>query len=461
LFDALSDRFEGIFSKLRSRGRLTDSDIDEVAREIRLALLEADVNVRVVKSFIARVKEAAVGAELSQSLSPAQQVIKIVHDELVQTLGGEAGKLTMSSKPPTVIMLAGLQGSGKTTAAGKLARLLKSQGLQPLLVGADLQRPAAVEQLRVLSQRVEVPFYSEASDPVAVTRGALEEAARLGRNIVILDTAGRLQIDAELMDELREIAAVAQPHNTLLVVDAMTGQEAVNVAETFHESIGLDGVVLTKIDGDARGGAALSVKEVVGKPILFAGTGEKLEDFEPFHPDRMAGRILGMGDVMTLIEKAEAARIVLEGDFTLEDFLEQMQQVKKMGPISNLIGMMPGLPKEVRKAEIDDRELTKVEAIIQSMTPAERQNPTVIKASQRNRIANGSGTTTSDVNQLLKQFKQVQQMMKGFGGMAGGGKKKGKKGKRPRLSDLRALQQGGGMPDLQSLQDLPRGGGLS
>jgi signal recognition particle subunit SRP54 len=464
VFDALSDRFEGIFTRLRGRGRLSEGDIDEVAREIRLALLEADVNVRVVKSFISRVKEAAVGAELSKSLSPAQQVIKIVHDELVQTLGGEAGKLAMSPKPPTVVMLAGLQGSGKTTAAGKLARLLKSQGLQPLLVGADLQRPAAVEQLRVLAQRVDVPFYSESSDPVAVARGAIDEAARLGRNIVIVDTAGRLQIDAELMDELREIEAAVQPHNTLLVVDAMTGQEAVNVAETFHESIGLDGVVLTKIDGDARGGAALSVKEVVGKPILFAGTGEKLEDFEPFHPDRMASRILGMGDVLTLIEKAEEAfdedqkakaeRIVLEGQFTLEDFLEQMQQVKKMGPISNLIGMMPGIPKEVKKAQIDDSELVKIEAIIQSMTLEERRNPTVVNGSRRTRIARGSGTTTSDVNQLLKQFKQVQQMMRSFGGGAGGAKK-GKKGKRPRLSDLRALQQMEGLPELPGAGKLP------
>jgi signal recognition particle subunit SRP54 len=467
VFDALSDRFDGIFTRLRNRGRLTDKDIDEVAREIRLALLEADVNVRVVKAFITRVKERAVGAEVSKSLSPAQQVIKIVHDELVNTLGGETGKLAMSSKPPTVVMLAGLQGSGKTTAAGKLARLLKSQGLQPLLVGADLQRPAAVEQLRVLAQRVDVPFYSQASDPVEVARAAMEEASRLGRNVVIVDTAGRLQIDSELMDELRRVAAVVQPHNTLLVVDAMTGQEAVNVAETFHESIGLDGVVLTKIDGDARGGAALSVKEVVGKPILFAGTGEKLEDFEPFHPDRMASRILGMGDVMTLIEKAEEAfddeqkakaeRIVLEGQFTLEDFLEQMQQVKKMGPLSNLVGMMPGLPKEVRKAEIDDREIVKIEAIIQSMTPDERRNPNAIKASHRTRIANGSGTTTSDVNQLLKQFKQVQQMMKGFGGSLGGGKK-GKKGKRPKLSDLRALRQMEGLPELP---DLPGAGRLS
>jgi signal recognition particle subunit SRP54 len=468
VFDALSDRFEGIFTRLRNRGRLSESDIDEVAREIRLALLEADVNVRVVKAFIARVKADAVGAELSKSLSPAQQVIKIVHDELVQTLGGEAGKLTMSPKPPTVVMLAGLQGSGKTTAAGKLARLLKSQGLQPLLVGADLQRPAAVEQLRVLAQRVDVPFYSQPSDPVDVARGSLAEAARLGRNIVIVDTAGRLQIDAELMDELRRIEAAVEPHNTLLVVDAMTGQEAVNVAEAFHEAIGLDGVVLTKIDGDARGGAALSVKEVVGKPILFAGTGEKLDEFEPFYPDRMASRILGMGDVMTLIEKAEAAfddeqkakaeRIVVEGQFTLEDFLEQMQQVKKMGSLSNLIGMMPGLPKEVRKAQVEDSEIAKIEAIIQSMTYEERRNPNLVNGSRRTRIAKGSGTTTADVNQLLKQFKQVQQMMRSFGG---GGGKKGKKGKRPKLSDLRALQQMQQMEGLADMPGLPGGGRLS
>ena len=438
MFDALQDRLDGIFTRLRNRGRLTDKDIDDVAREIRVALLEADVNVRVVRSFINRVKERAVGADLSQSLSPAQQFIKIVHEELVETLGGQTGKLTMSPKPPTVVMLAGLQGSGKTTAAGKLARLLKSQGLQPLLVGADLQRPAAVEQLRVLAGRVDVPFYSEPTAPVAVARNALAEAQRLGRNVVIVDTAGRLQIDAELMDELREIGAAVQPHNTLLVVDAMTGQEAVNVAESFHEAVGLDGVILTKIDGDARGGAALSVKEVVGRPILFAGTGEKLEDFEPFHPDRMASRILGMGDVLTLIEKAEAAfdddqkakaeEILREGTFTLEDFLEQMQQVKKMGPLQNVLGMLPGVPKEVRKTEIDDREIAKIEAIIRSMTPDERRRPEIINGSRRTRIARGSGTTSSDVNQLVKQFKQVQQMMRGFGVLGRKGKK-AKKGK--------------------------------
>jgi signal recognition particle subunit SRP54 len=439
MFDTLSDRLDGIFSRLRNRGRMTEKDIDEVSREIRVALLEADVNVRVVRAFINRVKERALGADLSNSLTPGQQFIKIVHEELVETLGGTTGKLTMSPKPPTVVMLAGLQGSGKTTAAGKLARLLKSQGLQPLLAGADLQRPAAVEQLRVLAGSVDVPFYSEATDPVSVARGAIEEAHRLGRNIVIVDTAGRLQIDTELMDELRAIDAAVEPQNTLLVVDAMTGQEAVNVAEAFNEAVGLDGVILTKIDGDARGGAALSVKEVVGKPILFAGTGEKLDEFEPFHPDRMASRILGMGDVLTLIEKVEstfeedekkrAEELLQSGRITLEDFLEQMQQVKRMGPLQNVLGMLPGMPKEIRNAEIDDREIARVEGIIRSMTPAERRKPELINGSRRSRIAKGSGVTTSEVNNLLKQFKQVQQMMKEIPGAARRTKKKGKKGK--------------------------------
>jgi signal recognition particle subunit SRP54 len=438
VFDALSDRLDGIFSRLRNRGRMTERDIDEVSREIRVALLEADVNVRVARSFIDRVKERAIGQELSQALDPGQQFIKIVHEELVESLGGTTGKLTMSPKPPTVVLLAGLQGSGKTTAAGKLARLLKSQGLQPLLAGADLQRPAAVEQLRVLAGRVDVPFYSETSDPVSVARGAIEEAQRLGRNIVIVDTAGRLQIDADLMDELHAIEAAIDPQNTLLVVDAMTGQEAVNVAAAFNETVGLDGVILTKIDGDARGGAALSVKEVVGKPILFAGTGEKLEDFEAFHPDRMASRILGMGDVLTLIEKVEstfeedekkrAEELLQSGRITLEDFLEQMQQVKRMGPLQNVLGMLPGMPKELKNAQIEDKEIARVEAIIQSMTPEERRKPELINGSRRSRIAKGSGVTTSEVNNLLKQFKQVQQMMKGMPGVAR--KMKGKKGKK-------------------------------
>jgi signal recognition particle subunit SRP54 len=435
---------------------MSEKDIDEVSREIRVALLEADVNVRVVRAFIGRVKERALGAELSSSLTPGQQFIKIVHEELVETLGGTTGKLTMRPKPPTVVMLAGLQGSGKTTAAAKLARLLKSQGLQPLLVGADLQRPAAVEQLRVLAGRVDVPFYSEASDPVRVAQGAMEEAARLGRNIVIVDTAGRLQIDEELMDELRAIGAAVQPDNTLLVVDAMTGQEAVNVAEAFNEAVGLDGVILTKIDGDARGGAALSVKEVVGRPILFAGTGEKLDEFEPFHPDRMASRILGMGDVLTLIEKVEttfeeaekqrAEEILQSGRITLEDFLEQMQQVKRMGPLSGVLGMLPGVPKEVRNAEIDDREIARIEAIIHSMTPQERRKPEIINGSRRSRIARGSGVTTNEVNNLLKQFKQVQQMMKGMPGVGRKMKgKKGKKGKGPKMPI------GGGIPGFPQL----------
>jgi signal recognition particle subunit SRP54 len=432
MFQALSDRFEGIFKKLRSRGLLTDKEIDEVARELRVALLEADVNVGVARTFIAHVKERARGAEVSKSLSPAQQVIKIVNEELVETLGGTTGKLAVASKPPSVVMMAGLQGSGKTTASAKLARLLVSQGRRPLLVGADLQRPAAVEQLRVLGERVGVPVYSDASDPVAVASAGLAEAARLGRDVVIVDTAGRLQIDTDLMHELRHVRDAVHPNDTLLVVDAMTGQEAVNVATEFDEAVGLTGVVLTKIDGDARGGAALSVKAVVGKPILFAGTGEKLEDFEAFHPDRMASRILGMGDVLTLIEKAEATfdqeemerteAKLRKGQLTLEDFLDQMRQVKKMGPIQNILGMLPGMPKELKNAELDDREIARVEAIICSMTPAERREPSIINGSRRVRIARGSGVTTQDVNGLLKQFKMVQQMMRGAA-----------KGKMPRL----------------------------
>ncbi len=402
MFDTLADRFDGIFTKLRSRGKLTDKEIDEVCRELRVALLEADVNVVVARNFIRRVKERAQGAEVAKSLSPAQQVIKIVNEELIETLGGTTGKLTTSSKPPSVVMMAGLQGSGKTTASAKLAKLLKSQNRRPLLVGADLQRPAAVEQLRVLGERIGVPVYSEPTDPVSVARGALEEAARLGRDVVIVDTAGRLQIDAELMDELRQVRDVVKPNDTLLVVDAMTGQEAVNVATEFDDAVGLTGVILTKIDGDARGGAALSVKEVVGKPILFAGTGEKLDEFEPFHPDRMASRILGMGDVLTLIEKAEATfdqeemekteQKLRKGQLTLEDFLNQMRQVRRMGPLQNVLAMLPGVPKEIKNAEIDDREINRIEAIICSMTPAERRDPSIINGSRRVRIAAGAAS---------------------------------------------------------------------
>jgi signal recognition particle subunit SRP54 len=438
MFDSLSDRFEGIFKRLRGRGRLGEPEVDEVLREIRLALLEADVNFKVVKGLIARLKEECVGADLSKSLSPAQQVIQIVHNELVATLGGETLKITYASRPPTVVLLAGLQGSGKTTAAGKLARWFKQQGRNPILVGADLQRPAAVEQLRVLANQVDVPVFSEPSDPVTVSRKGLEEAQRLGRDVLIVDTAGRLHVDEELMAEVRHVSAAVDPKYTFLVVDAMTGQDAVNVAESFHAVLEIDGVILSKLDGDARGGAALSVKDVIGRPIAFASVGEKLSDFEAFHPDRMASRILGMGDVLTLIEKAEeaydqaeaeaAAAKLQKGQFTLEDFLEQMQQIKKMGPLQNIIGMIPGIPKELKKAEIDEGELGRVEAIIRSMTPQERRDPSVINGSRRLRIAQGSGMTTTDVNQLLKQFKEMQKMMKTFG--------KGPKGRVPALPGL-------------------------
>jgi signal recognition particle subunit SRP54 len=434
MFESLSDRFDAIFTRLRGRGRLGDADVDEVLREIRVALLEADVNLTVVRGLVTRIREACVGAELSKSLTPAQQVIKIVNQELVQSLGGETLKLTFAPKPPTVVLLAGLQGSGKTTASAKLARWFKQQGRNPLLVGADLQRPAAVEQLRVLGRQVGVPVFSEPSDPVDVSARGLAEAQRIGRDVLIVDTAGRLAIDAELMDEVRRVSDVVQPHYTFLVVDAMTGQDAVNVAHAFHETLELDGVILTKLDGDARGGAALSVKEVVGRPIVFASTGEKIADFEQFHPDRMASRILGMGDVLTLIEKAEesfdadvaakAATRLQEGNFTLDDFLEQMQQIKKMGPLQGIIGMLPGVPKELKNATIDDKELARVEAIIRSMTLQERTTPSIINGSRRLRIANGSGTSTSAVNALIKQFSEAQRMFK----MAGIG---------PRLSKSR------------------------
>jgi signal recognition particle subunit SRP54 len=438
MFESLSDRFETIFRRLRGRGRLGDAEVDEVLREIRLALLEADVNFKVVKGLIARIRGDCLAADLSASLTPAQQVIKIVHQELIASLGGESLRITYASRPPTVVLLAGLQGSGKTTAAGKLARWFKQQGRNPMLVGADLQRPAAVEQLRVLGGQVGVPvwssdspgFGSAAGDPVAVATSGLEEARRLGRDVLIVDTAGRLHVDEELMDEARRISDAAAPDYTFLVVDAMTGQDAVNVAQSFHATLAIDGVILSKLDGDARGGAALSVKEVIGRPIAFASVGEKLADFETFHPDRMASRILGMGDVLTLIEKAEqaydrdqaeeAAAKLQSGRFTLEDFLDQMQQVKKMGPLQHIVGMLPGIPKELRQAEIDDRDLGRIEAIIRSMTPEERRSPEMMNGSRRLRVAKGSGATTSDVNQLLKQFKEMQKMMRMLGRAKGG-----------------------------------------
>jgi signal recognition particle subunit SRP54 len=473
MFESLSDRFDGIFKSLRGKGRLSEADVDEVLREIRLALLEADVNFTVVKGLVGRIRDRAVGADLHEALNPAQQVIDIVHQELIATLGGETIRITYAAKPPTVVLMAGLQGSGKTTTSAKLARWFKAQGRNPMLVGADLQRPAAVEQLRTLARQIDVPVYSASDEivasgvgnPVDVALSCLEEAKRLGRDVVIVDTAGRLAIDAELMEQVRQISEATNPQYTFLVVDAMTGQDAVTVAENFHATLSLDGVILTKLDGDARGGAALSVKEVVGKPIAFAATGEKLDEFDLFHPDRLAGRILGMGDVLTLIEKAkdafdeqeaeEAANRLLEGQFTLEDFLEQMAQVKKMGSLGNLMKLMPGMPKELRNTEIDDRELARIEGIIHSMTIAERRDPKLIDGSRRLRIANGSGVTTSEVNALLRQFGEMQKMMKGLGGgllgrsAAKKAKKKGKGG------GGRTTPKGGGKPTLT----LPPGGG--
>ncbi|MFN0091188.1 MAG: signal recognition particle protein [Acidimicrobiales bacterium] len=450
MFESLTDRFDGIFKRMRGKGRLSEADVDEVLREIRVALLEADVNFKVVRGLLARIRERAIGEELSRALNPGQQVIKIVGEELIQTLGGETMQLSFASRPPTVILMAGLQGSGKTTNAAKLGRWFKGQGRNPLMVGADLQRPAAVEQLRTLGRQIDVPVFSEATDPVSCARAGLAEARRVGRDVVIVDTAGRLAIDADMMDQVRRISEAVEPHYTFLVIDAMTGQDAVTTAEAFHQTLALDGVILTKLDGDARGGAALSVKEVVGRPIAFASTGEKLADFEQFHPDRLASRILGMGDILTLIEKAEdaydkaeaekAASKLLEGQFTLEDFLGQMQQLKKMGPLQGLLGLMPGLPKEVRDMQIEDRQVARIEAIIRSMTQEERSQPELIDASRRNRIAKGSGASASEVSQLIKQFSEVQRMMKRFGGLGskkirkGRDDKKGKKGKGSRVT---------------------------
>ncbi len=480
MFDTLSDRLNGIFTKLRGKGRLSDADIDATAREIRLALLEADVALPVVKAFIAALKERARGAEVHQALNPAQQVIKIVHEELVAILGGETRRLRFAKQPPTVIMLAGLQGSGKTTLAGKLARWLKGQGHQPMLVAADLQRPNAVNQLQVLGHRAGVEVFAPEAgngvgDPVKVARDAMDHARRVMRDIVIVDTAGRLGIDAEMMAQAAAIRDAVQPDEVIFVIDAMIGQDAVATAEAFRDGVGISGVVLAKLDGDARGGAALSVRYVTGQPILFASTGEKLEDFDVFHPDRMASRILGMGDVLTLIEQAEAAfdedqkqkmtAKLMEGNtFTLEDFLEQMTALRRMGPLTNILGMLPGMGQmKEQLAELDDSHFDRVTAIIRSMTPGERDNPKIINGSRRARIARGSGVTVMDVNQLLNRFVEAQKMMKQMGGMMGlptrrkatkspKNKRKGTKGgARPRTGGFPAGFPGGmpgGMPAL-------------
>jgi signal recognition particle subunit SRP54 len=453
MFDSLGDRLQGIAKRLRGKGRLTEADVDEVLAEIRTALLEADVNVGVVRDVVARIREQTIGITVSEALDPSQQIIKIVNAELVAMLGGETLKIAYSSIPPTVILMAGLQGSGKTTSAAKLARWFKSQGRQPLLVGADLQRPAAVDQLRTLGAQVGVPVFSEPGDPVNTARRGLEEARRLGKDILIVDTAGRLAIDEEMMQQVADISRAVIPKYTFLVVDAMTGQDAVSVAKAFDERLAIDGVILSKLDGDARGGAALSVKTVIGKPIAFAATGERIDAFEQFHPDRMAGRILGMGDVLTLIEQAEkvfeadqaeetAARM-LEGQFTLEDFLEQLQQLKKMGPLSGIMGMLPGMPKEMKDASIGDDQVKLTEAIIRSMTPEERRTPEIINGSRRTRIALGSGTQVADVNKLIKQFTEMQKMMKKMGGLA---KPQGKQGKgKNKVSTRQAMRELGDM----------------
>ena len=467
MFDSLSNRLDGIAKRLRGKGRLTDADVDEVMREIRTALLEADVNVQVVRAVTNRIREHAIGATKSKALDPGQQVIKAVHDELIRILGGETLRISYASKPPTVVLMAGLQGSGKTTNSAKLASWFKSQGHQPLLVGADLQRPAAVEQLRTLGAQIDVPVWSQPTDPVQVAADGLEEARRLGRDVLIVDTAGRLSIDTELMQQVRDISDAISPDYTFLVIDAMTGQDAVQTASAFHETLAIDGVIMSKLDGDARGGAALSVKEVIGRPIAFASTGERIDAFEQFHPDRMAGRILGMGDMLTLIEQAEqafekeqaeeAAARLMGGQFTFDDFLEQMQALKKMGPLSGVLGMMPGMPKELKNAEIGDDDLKPVEAIIYSMTREERARPEIINGSRRARIATGSGTSVAEVNRLVKQFSEMQKMMKKMGG---GGMPGGRKARRAAKGMKGNPFGGAGMPDMSDLESMLGGGQL-
>jgi signal recognition particle subunit SRP54 len=450
VFESLTTKLDSIFSHLRGRGKLTDTDIKDAMREIRLALLEADVNFQVVKDFVQRVREQASGQEVMRSLTPGQQVVKIVRDELAALMGEAHRPLAMAAKPPTTILLMGLQGSGKTTTAGKLARTLRDSGHRPLLVAADVYRPAAIEQLRSLGDSLDIPVFAQAGNPDVpdICRKALVQTQAQNCDVMIIDTAGRLQINEELMQELRDIKTVAPPHHSLLVVDAMTGQEAVKVAETFEAEVGIDATILTKLDGDARGGAALSIKAVVGKPIQYIGVGEKLDALEPFHPDRMASRILGMGDVLTLIEKAEqsfdeekAAELeqkLRQSNFTLEDFQEQLQQLKQMGPLDDLLSMIPGI-KGAKLPSVDDSELKRVEAIISSMTLEERRAHHIINGSRRKRIARGSGTTVGDVNRLLKQFAQTQKMMKSLMGNTMMKKGKGKKGRgkgRGKLANL-------------------------
>lgn len=427
-FESLGEKLQGVFKKLRGKGKVSEADVKEAMREVKLALLEADVNFKVVKEFVAKVSEKAVGSDVLESLTPGQQIIKIVNEELTELMGGAQARVTFSSKPPSVFMLAGLQGAGKTTTCAKLAGSIKKQfDKRPLLVACDVYRPAAIKQLEVVGSQLGIPVFTieGSKNPVEISRAAVEHAAKHGNDPVIIDTAGRLHIDEVLMGELCDIKSAVSPNEILLVVDAMTGQDAVNVAKSFNEQLGVDGIILTKMDGDARGGAALSVRHVTGKPIKYVGMGEKLSDLEPFYPDRMASRILGMGDVLTLIDKAQEAfdekqaaeleKKLATSGLDLEDFLEQLQQIKKMGPLEQVISMMPGigtrLPKDV---SIDDKQLARPEAIIRSMTPKERRNPSIINASRKVRIANGAGVKVQDVNALLKQFEQMRSMMKQF-----------------------------------------------
>src|SRR3954470_12458292 len=494
MFETLSDRLESVFTALRGKGRLSEADIDVTAREIRIALLEADVALPVVRPFIAAIKERARGAEVSQALNPAQQVIKIVNEELVAILGGEARPLKLAKTPPTVVLLAGLQGTGKTTLAGKLGLWLKEQRHAPLLVASDLQRPNAVQQLQVVGRQAGVDVFaphpgasasgqeaqpgSGVGDPVAVARDGVEHARRMGHDVVVVDTAGRLGIDADMMAQAAAIRDAVRPDETLFVVDAMIGQDAVTTAEAFRDGVGFTGVVLTKLDGDARGGAALSVARVTGQPIMFASTGEKLSEFDVFHPERMASRILGMGDVLTLIEQAEktfeadetarmAEKMLGPGELTLEDFLDQMMMVRRMGPIGNILGMLPGMGQmKDAISQIDDKDLDRIAAIIRSMTPSERQDPKILNGSRRLRIARGSGVTVTEVNGLVDRFFEARKMMKQMAGSLPGmrraarrGNKKGKKGKAGKASRPVAPRMPGGLPagfDPSSLQ-LPPG----
>ncbi|WP_425449602.1 signal recognition particle protein [Dethiothermospora halolimnae] len=439
IFEGLAEKLQGTLGKLKGKGKLSEKDVKAAMREVKLALLEADVNFKVVKKFVKNVRERAVGKEVMESLTPGQHVIKIVNEELTKLMGETESKIEFASTPPTVIMMCGLQGAGKTTHTAKLGKLLKGKGKRPLLVACDVYRPAAVKQLQRVGEQVEVPVFSMGvkQNPVDIAKASVEHAKKHGNDVVIVDTAGRLHIDEQLMEELQNIKSEVDPNEILLVVDAMTGQDAVNVAQSFNETLEISGVILTKLDGDARGGAALSIRSVVEKPIKFVGMGEKLDQIETFHPDRMSSRILGMGDVLSLIEKAEAnldAKKAMDLEkklrnqtFTFDDFLDQLEQMKNLGPLDQILEMIPGVnSKQMKKLNVDDKELVKIEAIIQSMTKEERQNPSVIDGSRRKRIAKGSGTTIQDVNKLLKQFKETRKMIKRFSSMEKSMKKKGK-----------------------------------